>query len=161
MSTIWHITFGTYGARLHGGDRPTVDRNHNVLSQPYIPPNARRARFEQNRMRDETVYLQSRERAFIEATIPELCERGGWHFHACAAELNHIHVLLKADSRVHGKRIRALLKRWLTQALNQRLGQRRTWWAEGGSNRVIHDVAYLENAKGYVCAQGIMNREQP
>ena len=27
----WHITFGTYGARLHGDERPTVDRNHNHL----------------------------------------------------------------------------------------------------------------------------------
>ena len=46
------------------------------------------------------------------------------------------------------------MKRWLSQALNDRFG-RRIWWAEGGSNRVVHDETYLQNVHRYVRGQGI------
>ena len=40
--TAWDITFGTYGARLHGDPRLTVDRIHNEFNGPYVEPSAPR-----------------------------------------------------------------------------------------------------------------------
>ena len=66
----------------------------------------------------------------------------------------HVHSIVTARSSIHGKQIRTLMKRWLSQALNDRFG-RRIWWAEGGSNRVVHDETYLQNVHRYVRGQGI------
>ena len=30
------ITFTCYGARLHAGEKTSVDRNHNVFATPYL-----------------------------------------------------------------------------------------------------------------------------
>ena len=32
----FHITWGTYGTRLHGDPRGTVDRNHNHFGDPVL-----------------------------------------------------------------------------------------------------------------------------
>ena len=34
----YHITFGTYGNRLHGSDKPHVDRDHNHYGEPFADP---------------------------------------------------------------------------------------------------------------------------
>jgi hypothetical protein len=49
--TTWHITWGTYGARLHGGDRPTVNRYHNKPGEPYVGPDMHRAWAENDLLR--------------------------------------------------------------------------------------------------------------
>ena len=42
--TPWHITFGTYGTRLHGTFAPTVDKQHNALGTEFLSKNAARVR---------------------------------------------------------------------------------------------------------------------
>ena len=56
---------------------------------------------------------------------------------------------------VHGERVRRLIKRWVTQALNRRwpMPQGGSWWAEEGSNLAIHDESYLNNAFAYIRGQ--------
>ncbi len=72
----------------------------------------------------------------------------------CAApvEGDHIHVLLDADPAVHGEKIRRLLKRWLTQAMDERFDRPAsgTWWAVQGSNRVVDSDAYLNRVLPYI-----------
>jgi len=51
--TAWHITVGTYASRLHGGDEPTVDRNHNQRGEPFITAQPWRAHSERDRLRVE------------------------------------------------------------------------------------------------------------
>ena len=34
--TTWHITFGTYGTRLHGSKVPTVDKQHNEVGESFV-----------------------------------------------------------------------------------------------------------------------------
>jgi REP element-mobilizing transposase RayT len=156
--THWHITFGAYGARLHGDERPTVDRAHNVYGTPFLGPDRDRNAREHALCAGEPVRLTGAQRAFIEHVMPSLCARGGWWFLTCAAGPDHVHILLDADPRIHGKRIHPLLKRWLTQALDERWtcpkrpdGQ--SWWGEGGSNKAVKDEAYLRNALAYINQQ--------
>jgi REP element-mobilizing transposase RayT len=156
--TPWHITFGTYGTRLHGDERPTVDRDHNTYGRPFLGANERRERFERDLLVARPVYLTRPLQRFIESVIPSICERGGWKFVACAAGPDHVHVVLAADPERHGKDVRRWLKRWLGEALDlecpARAGEARPgWWAEGGSTKAIHDRAYLGNAIRYVRGQ--------
>lgn len=152
--TAWHLTIGTYLSRPHGDSdgRPTVDRKHNNPGDPFIGRNDGWADSERSRARGEPVLLSHEQRAFVESTIPELCERGGWTYHMCAAppppQNDHIHLLVDALPSIHGKDIRKWLKRWLTERMNAQFG-RRDWWVEAGSTKPVKDAAYFANVFEY------------
>jgi REP element-mobilizing transposase RayT len=108
-------------------------------------------------MRGEPVYLSDAQCELIERVLAMICQRGGWTLLACAAgpERDHVHVILDAPRQSSGTTIRTLLKRWVTQALNERWTppEAGTWWAEGGSTKVIDNETYLNRAVSYVNAQ--------
>jgi len=155
--TTWHITLGTYGTRLHGGDRPTVDREHNHRGEIFIARNAEREKFERDAMRTSAIVLPIEVRSFIEQSIPSLCIRGNWTYRTCAApaEEDHVHILLDAERQIHGKDVRKWLKRWLTEALNSKFGKPPggDWWAQCGSTKPVKHIEYLNNAFPYICNQ--------
>ncbi len=153
--TTWHITFGTHGSRLHGDNRPTVERQHNRPGEPFVEPDTNRMNNERERLRGQAVRLTQAQRELIEATVPALCERGRWAYRIAAAppppEDHHVHVLLDAEPSVHGKDIRKWLKRWLTESLNSRFAPPPAgWWAECGSTKPVKDESYLRNAHDYI-----------
>ncbi len=158
--TTWHITVGTYGSRLHGGERPTVDRAHNQLGEAFIRRDERREQHEKNIMRAEPIILTHEQCAFIEEQLPRICERGGWTFRNCAAppppaDGDHFHLLCDAPPAVHGAQIRTLVKRWLTQSLDAKWGKPAagTWWVDKGSTKPVDDEAYLNHAHPYIQRQ--------
>lgn len=153
--TTWHITFGTYGTRLHGGDRPTVDRQHNQRGQPFVGRDPNRESIEQHRLRADPLRLTLEQARFAQQQMPSICERGGWNLRVCSAADDHIHVLADLVPAVHGEKARRLLKRWLGQAMTAKFGcpASDTWWAEEGSNKPVQDERYLNNAYGYILKQ--------
>lgn len=154
MPTAWHITFGTYGQRLHGDERLTVDRKHNLPGTPLVEDNVRRESWEQAQLAHDPVTLTHEQRLFIEREVLSICERGGWQLLACAAAPDHVHTLLRAPSAIDGKRLRTWLKRWMGDALSAQFGKiPGSWWAEGGSARPVKDGHYFDNAKRYVLEQ--------
>ena len=153
--TQWHITFGTYGTRLHGDDRPTVDKQHNELNTPFVSRASDRLRSERERMKFPPRCLTIGQQVFVETELAGICERGGWTFRVCAAGPDHVHVLCDVVPEVHGEKVRRLIKRWLGQKLSEHwpLPKGATWWAEEGSNIAIHDETYLNNCFAYVFNQ--------
>ncbi|HEY4235006.1 MAG TPA: hypothetical protein VGM76_16355 [Lacipirellulaceae bacterium] len=153
--TTWHITFGTYGTRLHGGSRPSVDKQHNQIKEPFIPPTIEREEHERGRMKFPPCYLSQEQRDIAEVKIPGICVRGGWGYRVCSAAPDHVHLLCNVLPDVHGEKVRRLVKRWLGQALSEQfpLPDGASWWAEEGSNIAIHDEMYLNNAFGYIFRQ--------
>ena len=151
--THWHITFGTYGTRLHGGELPTVDRDHNVPGTPVLGPDPSRESFESELLKYERIYLSDEQRRFVEGTVPTICERGGWTHIVSAAQPDHVHVLLGADPERHGKQIRRWLKRWLGEALSERWERAGPWWTEGGSTKATGDDEYFANVVKYITRQ--------
>ena len=153
ITTRWHITFATYGSRIHGGPRPTVDRRQNKLGQDYMV-DQRGLELHRGSLRaHDSVTLSQEQRGFIEATVPHICARGGWIIVEVAAAPDHIHVVLDVDQKVHGKQVRHWLKRWLSEALDERWQIASSWWAEGGSTRGVHGRDYREAAETYVREQ--------
>ncbi len=155
--TTWHITWGTYGTRLHGGDRPTVDRRRNLRGEPFADRDERFEHREKNLMTAPVVVLTNEQRRFIESVIPAVCERGGWTYRICAAgpERDHVHVLCDLDAAVNGKDARKWMKRWVTEALDARYKRpdSGSWWAEGGSTKIVADEAHLNNVFDYLLRQ--------
>ncbi len=160
--TTWHITFGAHAQRLHGGPRATVDRHHNQRGEPFIGRDQQREDAERAILKAPPVLLSIAQCVFIEAVVPRICERGGWMLRTCSAsppprDGDHVHVLLDAPSDAEPKVIRGLLKRWLTQEMNEQWPQDdecfRGWWAEGGSTKPVKDDQYLTNAYWYIEAQ--------
>jgi len=151
--TAWHITFGTYGDRLHGDARKTIERAHKERGDAVVGYDKAKLERARANLRYPPVRLTHGQREFVEQAAKGICERGGWSLHTCAAATNHIHVLLDADALVHGKHVRAILKRWLTQALNERWPREGAWWAEGGSTKAVRCDAYFRNVEQYISVQ--------
>ena len=76
----------------------------------------------------------------------------------CAAGPDHVHTLLGADEKIHGKDIRRWYKRWLTESLDSRWRaparpDGMSWWCEGGSNKPVKDELYFANTLRYILEQ--------
>ncbi len=149
----FHITFGTYGTRLHGDERCTVDRSLNRPGDPIVGRTDDWRRFEAARLKHPPVVLTWEQRRLVEAELPAIAERGGWELYACAAGADHVHALLSTNREP--KPVRQWLKRWLGEALSSRWPRPvgATWWAECGSIKWVWDQQYLENVYAYVLAQ--------
>ncbi|MCG8406139.1 MAG: transposase [Phycisphaerales bacterium] len=108
-------------------------------------------------MKYPPVWLTEDQRQLVEVSLPMLCERGGWTYRICAAGIDHVHLLCDAVLEVHGKQIRTWVKRWMTQALNERWPRHSgsKWWAEGGSTKPVEDVDYLNNVFHYIARQRV------
>jgi REP element-mobilizing transposase RayT len=158
--TPWHITFGTYGTRLHGAKAPTVDKQHNQRPEPFLSRNPYRLASDRDRMKFPAVFLTLQQRLVLESQLPVICERGRWQYRICAAVSDHVHLLCDVISEVHGEKVRRLVKRWLGQSLSERwpLSVDATWWAEEGSNIAINDDRYLNNCFAYIHRQRVTPR---
>src|SRR5882724_8374615 len=145
----YHITWGTYGTRLHGDPRGTVDRANNEYGTPVLGHDPDRLKREFENLKFPPVKFTIEQCMFAEDAIPAICERGHWKLHTCAAAPDHVHVVL--SSEFNPETIRRLLKRWLGQELSTRwsLADGQTWWAEDGSIKWIYNDAYFGNAIGY------------
>jgi REP element-mobilizing transposase RayT len=146
----YHITWGTYGARLHGSDRPHVDRDHNEYGTPFAPADLEKEESARHRMTQSPVTLSPQQRKEVEQAIRDFAARFGFTIHAIAIQTDHSHVVITAD-RV-GDELREALKACASRALNKTYGKRK-WWAENGSTKWLWELDYFENATDYVARQ--------
>ena len=149
----YHITFGTYGTRLHGDERGTVDRRRNRPGEPIVGRQEAWECLEANRLARPPIVLTAEQQEHAERTIPEICRRGGWAHRQSACGPDHVHVLLSAAA--DGRAIREWLKRWLGEAMSARwpLPQGQSWWAKSGSVKWVWDDAYLRRVAEYLRKQ--------
>src|SRR5688500_5605251 len=89
----YHITVGTYGTRLHGDERGTIDRSMNEPGDPIIGADNGWHFLEENRLNFTPRVLTQEQMMTVEALIPRVCVRGGWDLHTCAAGPDHVHVI--------------------------------------------------------------------
>lgn len=135
----YFLSWGTYGTRLHGDPRGTVDRTETGHRDPILGPHEERWEYERGKMNFPPVILTREHRLFAESAIPEICERGMWKYQTCAVAPDHVHVILTSEHEP--KTIRRILKRWLGQSLSEKwpLDEGATWWAECGSIKWLVD----------------------
>jgi REP element-mobilizing transposase RayT len=146
----FHITWGTYGPRLHGSSKPHVDRDHNEYGTPFAPTDPEREHDARERMRINPVSLDLAQRKIVEAAIHEVADRYAWTVHAIAIQSNHEHVVITAMRE--GIPLREALKAVASRALNKAF-ERNRWWAEGRSAKYLWERDYFLNAVDYVRRQ--------
>ena len=156
----FHITFGTYGTRLHGDERGTVHRGMNKPGEPILGGDDQWLQVESSLLKFDPVRLLDVQRAVAEAAIPNICKRGGWRYHVAAARPDHVHVLLSATT--DSKAVRRWFKRWLGESLSQRwkLPDGATWWAECGSIKWVWTQEYFDHVFEYIRRQRLMPGSQ-
>lgn len=146
-----HLTWGTYGTRLHGDPRCTVERKNNVYGEPVLDYDQHRWFRETGMLRFAPILFDAELMRIVESLVPAICTRGGWTLFESATGPDHVHVLLDTNDN-DAKTVRRLLKRWLSEALSDRfpLPRGATWWAECGSIKFIFDQGYFDRALPYV-----------
>jgi REP element-mobilizing transposase RayT len=149
----YHITFGTYGTRLHGDERGTVDRSMNQPGDPIIGADRAWWELERNKLKFDPVVLTPEQMRFAESVMPSICERGAWEHRTGAGGPDHIHHLV--TSAADGDAVRKWFKRWLGEAMSAKWPRPEgaTWWAEGGSVKWVWTGAYYRAVFGYVDGQ--------
>jgi len=144
------LTFTCYGARLHGDELGSVDREHNVPGTPYASPDAVRLTSTKERMIGEPFRLDATRRGIVLAGIQTGCERRAWDLLAVHVRSNHVHVVLAAEEKP--AKILEGLKAYASRALNRtwldRVGTRR--WTRHGSTRYLWKDSEVEASIDYV-----------
>jgi REP element-mobilizing transposase RayT len=148
----YFISFRTYGTWLHGDARGSIDRFHNVFGTPYLPPNPKWHRYNQQQLKAEPLILGASQRKAIEDAINETCKIRKWHLWAFNVRTNHVHIVVTADRS--SEQVLLAFKANATRQLRQdglwlhefspwaRKGSRRKLWNEQSVARAIEYVLY-------------------
>ena len=95
----YFITFACYGARLHGDESGSVDRQHNLVGSRLLEPDAERVMAERRDMLQDPYVLAEGARPVVLAAIQRHCAHRGWNLLAAHVRSNHVHVIVEAETR--------------------------------------------------------------
>jgi REP element-mobilizing transposase RayT len=147
------ITFRSYGTWLHGDERGSVDRNHNVWGTPYASPDEKRKAEAQERLKHPPVILDVLSCVAVDAAIREVCQFRHWGLRALNVRTNHVHAVVSAAC--HPEKVLNDFKAYATRRL-RRDGlwkEAHTPWTERGSKRYLWYERHVERAIHYVLYQ--------
>ena len=130
------FTFRCYGTWLHGDERGSIDRHHNVYRSPTIKPNPDWKGYVQKELNHQPVKLDARMRRSIEAAIRDTCLKRGWRLIALNVRTNHVHCVI-AVGKYDPDRALAALKANGTRQMREDgcWPQKHSPWIEKGSKR--------------------------
>jgi REP element-mobilizing transposase RayT len=133
----YFLTFTCYGTWLHGDERGSVDRNHNVPGSFFLAPDGERRTLEKNRLVEPPYLLDAPRREVTLRAICEIAGRKQWALHAVHVRSNHVHVVLTADGVP--ERVLNDLKTAASRRLNAAYPTEhgRTRWTRHGSTRYL------------------------
>jgi len=144
------ITFRTYGTWLHGDQRGSIDRTHNVYGTPLLLPDARREQYERAMARHEALVLGAAERSAVREAILQVADFRQWTLHELAVRSNHVHMVVSAPC--DPDHVIVSLKAWTTRRLRERglIRRDRRVWSTGGSRKYLWKPHQLRAACRYV-----------
>ena len=148
--SAYFLTFSTYGTRLHGDERGSVNRMRNGWEEPMVSDNRALRDAEARAMRQETYIIDAQRRRVVTAAIFEVCTFRGWTLLACNVRSNHVHVVVQAAARpekVIGD-FKAISSRRLVESLGEQKDRIR--WTRHGSTRYLWTPESVEVAVRYV-----------
>jgi REP element-mobilizing transposase RayT len=144
------ITFSTYGSRLHGDARGSVDPKHNQPGTPVIENRPGLERFERAAMTQPPYLLDDQRREIVLDAIIRVCAFREWQLFAVHARSNHVHVVVNADRLPEA--VARDFKEYSSRALN-RAGldpPERKRWTRHSSMRFLPNPEVCERAIRYV-----------
>ncbi len=90
------ITFRCYGTWLHGDERGSTDRKHNIYGTPKIASNLALERSDSKQRKQSPVTLGARERNVVETAVREACDYRKYMLLAINVRTNHAHTVVSA-----------------------------------------------------------------
>ena len=151
----YFISFRCYGTWLHGDDRGSVDRLHNVYGTPLLGADPILHSKRRALMKRNPVELDAARRRAVKDAVVDTCSRRGWVLRAINVRTNHVHCVVTADrspelvmnafkanatSRMVAESVwRRGIKPW------SRHGSTRYLWNE---NSVVRAIDYVINGQG-------------
>jgi REP element-mobilizing transposase RayT len=146
----YFITFTAYGTRLHGDERGSVDRVHNLPGTPVLEPDSARVAAETALLMAAPVILGPERRKAVRRAIVEHCDVKGWRLFALNVRTNHVHVVVRAD--IPPERVFESLKAWATRRLvSERIAEKGARvWTRHASTRYLWTERDVEDACTYV-----------
>lgn len=146
----YFITFRTYGTWLHGDERGSVDREHNVYGTPTLPVEKAINEWEGAERTQEPVTLSGKQRSSVDATIRNVCRHRGWALRELNVRTNHIHAIVTADDSPES--VMNAFKSWSTRRLREAglMGQQARVWSRHGSTVYLFDSGKLAEKCRYV-----------
>ena len=146
----YFISFRSYGTWLHGDERGSVDRFHNVYRTPLLPPDEKKVRAMRSRMKREPVELTATRRTAVEAAIRETCNLRGWVLRAINVRTNHVHSVVTANRKPESV-MNAFKANATSKMVEASVWQRDLKpWSRHGSTRYLWTERSLARAIDYV-----------
>jgi hypothetical protein len=145
----YFITFSCYGARLHGDERGSVDRNHNGYGAPLLPADPERVRAMADRMREPTYELDEGRGRLVGRALAEVAVYRRWLLAAAHVRTTHVHAVVAAQ--VDPDQVIKDFKAYATRAIRRACldRDRSRFWAEGGSRRYLWTADDVRGAIDY------------
>ena len=146
----YFITFSCYGTWLHGSERGSVDREHNLPGTPYLVGDEQRERKEFADLKHPPVELDERQRRVVLDAIREVCRHRGWLLVALHLRTRHVHAVVSADATP--EKVMNDFKAYATRRLREAglAGEEARVWTRHGSTRYLNDAPSVQAACAYV-----------
>ena len=85
------ITLRTYGTWLHGDERRSMDRKHNVYGTLKTVRNPRLQESDAKQLKHPPVTLNTSQRSWVEKAVQEVCDHRHYVLRAINVRTNHVH----------------------------------------------------------------------
>ena len=163
------ITFPTYGTWLHGDDRGSVDRRHNVPGTVRLAADPARRETCAARMIEPPLQLEAAQRQTVLSAILEVCRHRHWRAYAVHVRQTHVHAVVRGNAKPEKimNDFKAYASRTLsrTASVSERPSSptetRTKYWARHGSTRylwteeeVAEKIRYVRDEQGPLMAYG-------
>src|SRR5690606_29909249 len=144
------VSFTAYGNWLHGDDRGSVDRWHNIIGEPTLVGDEDLERREYEALKQPPMEFDESHRIAIQDAIVEVCAHREWRLIALHVRTKHVHAVVVADTTP--ERVMNDFKAYATRKLRERrlVDEHRRVWTRHGSTRYLNDEAALAGAARYV-----------
>ena len=147
----YFFTFRCYGTWLHGDERGSIDRFHNVYNSLRITANPQWQQYNAQIMKHETVELNAKQRAAVEQSVRENCRLREWLLHSISVRTNHVHVVASIGNTKADSALVALEANATKQMRENGCWQfEHSPWAKNGSKKRLWNERHLEQANDYV-----------
>ncbi len=125
------ITFSCYGSHLHGSEKGSVDRNHNLIGGRYLAPEPGLLRERARRMSRPSYALDNTRRRIVLVAIHQVCMHRKWLLIAAHVRMTHVHVVVSAN--VAPEIPMQAFKAYASRSLDKRETPNKRWTRHGST----------------------------
>lgn len=146
----YFITFTTYGERLHGDERGSVERLRGAdAGVSELPPDHGREDRERQVLISPAVTLNREQSEAVADAAREVCSHNNWHLHALNVRTNHVHIVVSGPATP--ERMMNAFKSWATRRLREArlVGAQEKVWTRHGSTRYLWTERDILDAATY------------